>query len=243
MGFFKSIGRIFKSQSHELISKIEDPIKLIAEGIRELKKKLELALNAYAETKALQIKANRDVKANKELVGVWGNKAIGLLQSAKDGKIDEKEATRLATAALQKQNDYKKNLQLSETLVGSRIDSVKKVEQTIATLKEEIKKYERELAELTARQKAAAVSKEVNKQIAQIDFNDTISMMEEMKRRVESEEVLALAYEEMGQQTQAKTLEDEIDNVLQIGDSEVESELEKLKKQIGMDTETVEEAA
>ena len=53
-----------EAEAHSAIDKLENPIKLTEQGIRDLKKDLDKSLHALAEVKALEIRSRND--ANKE---------------------------------------------------------------------------------------------------------------------------------------------------------------------------------
>ena len=56
MNIFKRIFRIGQAEIHSVVDKMEDPIKMTEQGIREMQDDLELALEAYAKVKALAIR-------------------------------------------------------------------------------------------------------------------------------------------------------------------------------------------
>ena len=87
---------------------------------------------------------------------------------------------------------------------------------------------------LKARVRVANATKMVNKQMAKIDSNSTVSMLERMKNKVEEDEALAQAYGYMANNT--KTVDDEINETLK-GDL-IENELEALKLKIQSKSES-----
>ena len=98
----------------------------------------------------------------------------------------------------------------------------------MSKLKFNINKWENELTTLKARVKVADATKQVNKQMAKIDANSTISMLERMKAKVEEDEALAQAYGSLTKDS--KTADDEINDTLK-GDL-IQNELEALKLKI-----------
>jgi len=53
--FFKRLFKVAQSEAHSAVSKLEDPIKLTEQGIRDLKGDLESSLKNLAEVKAISI--------------------------------------------------------------------------------------------------------------------------------------------------------------------------------------------
>ena len=101
--------------------------------------------------------------------------------------MDVTEAERLATEALIKKDE---NTKLSEEtkVQKERFDkSVSQLEGNVKTIKSNIGKWDAELKTLKARVKVSNATKNLNKQLAQIDSTDTVSMLERMREKLEQE--------------------------------------------------------
>ena len=57
MNIFRRLFRIGSAEANSMVDKLEDPIKMTEQGIRDLKGDLGKALEALAEVKALAIRA------------------------------------------------------------------------------------------------------------------------------------------------------------------------------------------
>ncbi|WP_186441218.1 PspA/IM30 family protein, partial [Desulfamplus magnetovallimortis] len=53
MSFFSRLFKVGESNAHAIIDKMEDPIKMTEQGIRDLKKDLTEAMTALAEVKGI----------------------------------------------------------------------------------------------------------------------------------------------------------------------------------------------
>lgn len=104
--------------------------------------------------------------------------------------------------------------------------------KNVDVLKFNISKWESELVTLKARVKVSNAAKMVNKQLANIDSNSTISMLERMKVKVEEDEALAKAYGEIAHAN--KSIIDEINETISNKDS-VNDELQALKLKLKND--------
>lgn len=60
MNIFKRLFKIGSAEANSLVDKLEDPIKMTEQGIRDLKEDMSKALQAMAEVKALAIRAKND---------------------------------------------------------------------------------------------------------------------------------------------------------------------------------------
>jgi len=230
MNIFKRIFRIGQAEIHAVVDKMEDPIKMTEQGIREMRNDLDQAMEAYAKVKALAIRTHNAADKKRELALEYEGKAVTLLQKLKNQELEIELAERLAKEAL-----LLKKTCLAEaeelTAQGTVHDeSACEVQKNIEVLKYNIGKWETELGILKARIKVADATKIVNKQLAKIESNSTINMLERMKEKVEEEEALAKAYGEMADKHQGA--DDEINRAL--GAENVDNELNELKKQLNL---------
>lgn len=230
MNIFKRIFRIGQAEIHAVVDKMEDPIKMTEQGIREMKEDLDQAMEAYAKVKALAIRTRNAADKKYEEAAEYENKAVLLLQKLQKQELEKQIAERLAKESLLlKKTSFAEAEELTNQ-ADIHDESSNEVHKNIEVLKYNISKWETELSTLKARVRVADATKIVNKQLAKIDSNSTISMLERMKEKVEEDEALAKAYGEMAHTN--KNVKDEIDQA--IGTNNVDDELNELKKQIGL---------
>ena len=235
MSLFRRMFKVAQAESHAAMEKFEDPIKMTEQGIRDLKKDLQTAMQSLAEVKSMAIRTRRDAEGKKKLAADYERKAMMLLQKMQSGELDPADAERLAAEALnQKEQQAAEAVRISqeadrhEQMAGQLQASVNKIKSTIST-------YENDLVTLTARSKTAAATKKINQQIAQVDSSSTIAMLEKMKAKVEEDESLAMAYGEMASADQS--IDDEINAVLKGKDAKAlppPQALLELKKKMGI---------
>lgn len=233
MSIFRRLFRITKAETHAIVDKFEDPIKMTEQGIRDLKKDLEGAMASLAEVKGMAIRTRKQAEDNKKAAVDYERKAMMLLRKMQDGELDPAEAERLATEALNmKESRAKEAVRLTEEanrhdqMAGQIQANVNKIKSTVTT-------YENELVTLKARAKTAASTKKLNRQISQIDSSGTIAMLEKMKAKVEEDESLAEAYGEI--QSADQSVDNQINAVLESGKSpEISDKLAELKQKMGI---------
>ena len=233
MSIFKRIFKVGQAEAHAVINKIEDPIRMTEQGIRDLKKDLQQAMTSLAEVKGMAIRTRRDAENKKKLVADYERKAMTLLQKMQNGELDPAEAERLATDALNLKEQYSaETVHLSqeaerhEQMASQLQANVNKIKSTITT-------YENDMITLKARAKTAAATKKINEQIAKVDSSGTIAMLEKMRARVEEDESLASAYGEMA--SVDKSVDDEINAALSGASAPTTSQsLLELKKKMGI---------
>lgn len=232
MNIFKRIFKIGQAEIHSVVEKMEDPIKITEQGIRDMKEDLSEALEAYAKVRALSIRTQNSSDKKKTEAQEFEDKAILLLQKAQRNELPVDQAESLAKEALL----LKKQLQQEATELSHQAqiheNSANEVQKNVEVLKYNLSKWENELSTLKARVKVSNATKLVNKQLARIDSNSTISMLERMKEKVEDDEALSKAYGEMALGNHSMT--DKINEAIGDGNAVVD-ELAALKKQIGLD--------
>ena len=233
MSFLKRLFSIGKAEAHSAIDKLEDPIKMTEQGIRDLKADLDKALHALAEIKALSIRARNDMETYGNKADDYEKKAMLLLKQAQAGDIDAAEADRLATEALTKKEENIK-LKAQSKMDKEKFDgNIATMEANIKRLKSQISQYENELRTLKARVKVSTATKNINKQMANIDSSSTVGMLERMKEKVAQEEALAESYGDIA--NESRSLDEEIDKALEGSETRKASDdLAALKKKMGL---------
>ena len=212
MNFFKRLFKLGEAEANSAIDKLEDPIKMTEQGIRDLKRDLEKSLKAMAEVKALHIRTKNDLQSYSNKAADYESKAMLLVQKASNGEIPAEESDRLATEALlRKEENVKLAAQAAKDADKFSTD-VSALEGNLRKIKSMIAKYENELKTLKARVKVSKATQNLNKQMANLDSGSTISMLERMKDKVEEQEALAESYGEIANENQS--LDSEIDAVL-----------------------------
>lgn len=238
MNVFKRLFKIGEAEAHSAIEKLEDPIKLTEQGIRDLKKDLDSSLHALAEVKALAIRTKNDIASHKNKAKDYEGKAMLLLKKAQSGDLDPSEADRLASEALVKKEEELGHVTRLSGDQEKFDKNLAQLEQNVKKIRSNISHYENELKTLKARVKVSSATKKLNKQMAQIDSSGTVSMLERMKEKVEQDEALAESYGEIA--NESKTVDDEIDKALEGGESQVKAadDLAALKAKLGMNKDS-----
>ena len=235
MNVFKRLFKMGEAEAHSAIDKLENPIKLTEQGIRDLKKDLDASLKALAEVKAMAIRSKNDLQTAKNKAKDYENKAMLLLKKAQSGGMDMADAERLASEALVKKEEQLEHATRAQEEVNRFDTNIGQLDQNVKKIRSTISKYENELKTLKARVKVSTATKKLNKQMAQIDSSGTVSMLEKMKEKVAQDEALAQSYGEIA--NESKSIDDEIDNALEGGESQAKAadSLAALKAKMGME--------
>ncbi|MCF6366514.1 MAG: PspA/IM30 family protein [Bacteroidales bacterium] len=236
MGFFRRLFKIGQAEANAALNHLEDPVKMTEQGIRDMKGKLDESIKALAEVKALAIRAKNDANKYRNKMTEYENKAIALIKRAEKGAIDPSEADRLATASLEEKEQAGQNLQTSLKTQKTYDAQVAKLDSTIDRLKKHIRQWENEAKILKARAKVSKATKTVNKQLANIDADGTVAMLERMREKVEQDEALAESYADIAFENQS--IDEEIDSVLESTAGSGSDALAALKAKLSGDENT-----
>jgi phage shock protein A len=233
MNILKRLLSIGKAESHSALDQLEDPIKMTEQGIRELKEDLDNALHALAEIKALVIRARNDIENYGAKANEYEEKAILLLKRVQKGDLSTEEGDRLASESLIKKDENLAHVVRTQADKEKYEANVATMEANIKRLKSQISKYENELRTLKARVTVSNATKNINKQLAQLDSSGTVSMLERMKEKVARDEALAESYGQIA--NESKSIDEEIDKALE-GSSKLKAadDLAALKQKLGM---------
>jgi phage shock protein A len=228
MGIFSRLFKVGQSEAHAVVDKLENPIKMTEQGIRDMKKDLGKSLEALAEVKSLAIRSKKELAQAKSAAANYENKAIMILQKAEQGSISAGEADRLASEALMKKEQLVQDIARNQGEISLFDTNIAKLDAGVSKLKSNISHYENELKTLKARARVSEATKKINKSLSGVDSDSTISMLEKMKDKVTQQESIAEAYGEMAMEN--KSIDDEIDAVLSDSpDLKASSALDALK--------------
>lgn len=237
MSIFKRLFKIGQAEAHSSIDKLEDPIKLTEQGLRDMKAELDKSLQGLAELKAMAIRARKDIEANRDKARGYEEKAMMLIEKGEGGSLGSEEADRLATEALMKKQESERRAAEAGQEKAKFEQSVEQMQHNIRTLKNNIGKWENELKTLKARVKVSSATKKLNKQMAQLDSSDTVSMLERMREKVDHQEALAESYGEIADET--RSVDQEIDKALEdVNRDKAADQLKSLKEKMARKKES-----
>ena len=228
MNIFKRLYAIGKAEVNSVLENFEDPIKLTEAGIADMKDQLTESVEALAQLKALSIRKKNEAEAESLSAKDYYAKAVLLIQKSEKGEVDAADSDRLAKEALKKQTEAQKNAELLRSETEKLQDECEKMQTNIHQLKSNISKWENELRTLEARVQVSEATKDINRKMTQIDSSSAVSMLEKLKERVVQQEAVSEAYSELAKS--GKSVDEEIDSLVNNADTEAEKALQKLKK-------------
>ena len=199
MGIFDRISSIFKANVNHLLSKAEDPEKMLNQIVLEMNEQLTKTKQKVAMAIADEKRLEKQYKNEEIEAQEWEHKATLAIQ---------KENETLAKEALARRNEH-------QNLANEYKIQCEKQKQAVDGLKESLRQLERKIEEaarkknlLIARQKRAIAQKQIHETMASMRNGSAFESFERMEGKVLETEARADAAVEMAQTEDVK-LEDQ----------------------------------
>jgi len=214
MGLIDRIKTLVKANLNDLISRAEDPEKILNQALQDMHQNLYEARIEVTKTAAEEKKLEKEYRTNKALAEEWQKKAELAVK-----KGDES----LAREALRRKRGYDNLAESFKEQWEEQKKIVDSLKVQLAALDAKIDEAERKRRVLIARQRRAAAQKVIHEAMAEVADTTAFEAMERMETKVSDMEARAEAAAEIG----FDELEDEFEKMEE--DSEIEEELKKLK--------------
>lgn len=190
MGLFDKIKRAFKANINDIISKAENPQKMLNQVIIDMNEQLieakkSVAL-AIADEKKLERHMNQQFKLGKE----WESKAMLAVKAGKDD---------LAKEALLRKQEYDKAGGQYKEQWDAQHNNVESLKGSLKQLQTKIDEAQRKKNLLIARAKRAEAQKKIQATLSNIADNSAFAAFDRMSEKVEQIEAEAEAQMEMDQ--------------------------------------------
>jgi len=226
MGFINRLIRAIKANLNALISKTENPEKMLNQLLVEMNSQLIESKKRVALAIADEKKLERQAKRNAELAREWEHKAILAVKAGEDD---------LAKEALLRKQEYENfYLQYQKELEAQR-EAVNKLKESLRELQLKIEDAQRKKNLLIARAKRAETQKKVHETIGNMVDTSAFDAFDKMAEKVEELEAEAEAASEVGMLEKPDTLEERFKKLEQPEESEekrADRLLEDLKKRL-----------
>lgn len=219
MSIIERIGTILRANINDLLTRAEDPEKIINQTLIDMRQaqyeaRMEVA-RAIAEGKKLE----RDVNSNRAEAGSWMSKAEAALKSEREDLAREALRRRKASDDLAEG--------LNEQLQQHN-EAVERLKTQLRALDAKISEAERKRQILIARQKRAEAQQTLSSAVAKTDTRKAFEAFDRMEGKVASLEDRLAAEAELAEELSM----DEEFEALNV-DTEVEDELARLKERLG----------
>jgi phage shock protein A len=226
MGIFDRFSTLLRSNINDLISRAEDPEKMLNQILVDMKSQLVKAkqqvASAIADEKRLRDQADAEFKQAAD----WENKAM---LAVREGRDD------LAKQALVRNSEHTTHgQQLQQTWESHRLET-EKLKDSLRGLNDKIEEAKRKKNLLLARQRRAQAQKRIAETMSSMSENSAFDAFTRMEERIEQNERQIKASVEIDEEFSGDALQHQF-KALEKGavSGTVDSQLLALKQKMGM---------
>jgi phage shock protein A len=204
MGIFKRMGDVLKANINDLISKAENPEKMLNQMLIDMNEHLIEAKKGVASAIADEKRLERQTQENLGSANEWEQKAMLAVRAGKED---------LAKQALVKKQEYMNYANELKPQYEQQAAAVAKLKESLKLLQDKIDEASRKKNILIARAKRAETTKKINETMGSLNATDSFSVFDRMSEKVDK-------------------LESEADAMAELQDLSTDKDLEKQFKQL-----------
>ncbi len=223
MGIFDRLSTLIRSNINDLISRAENPEKMLNQLIVDMRSQLAQAKQqvaaAIADEKRLAAQAEQEKKLGED----WEKRAVLAVQEGRDD---------LAKQALLRHNEHVQNaVQLHDTWVKHR-EETEKLKVSLRQLNDKIEEAKRKKNILIARQKRAEAHRRIQETMSSISDKSAFQTFERMAEQIEHEERKLIAAAEVNEDLSGDLLVKQFQTLEVKADAD--QQLLELKRKMGL---------
>jgi phage shock protein A len=223
MGILDRIRTVLKSNINALISKAEDPEKMLNQLVMDMNEQLIEAKKQVAASIADEKKLERQMLENKGQADEWERKAMLAVKAGKDD---------LAKEALLRKQEYEGYSASFQKEYDSQHTSVEQLKDALRQLQAKIEEANRKKNLLIARAKRAEAQKQIQQTMGSLSGGSSFDTFDRMASKVDQLEAEADAAGELASISSEQKLEDKFKELESSGDT-ADKLLEDLKSKMG----------
>jgi phage shock protein A len=221
MGILERIRTVLKANINALISKAENPEKMLNQLIIDMNEQLVEAKRQVAMSIADEKKLERQLLENRGLAGEWEGKAMLAVKASKDD---------LAKEALVRKTEYDGYAAGYQKEYDAQHAAVEQLKDALRQLSGKIDEVSRKKNLLVARAKRAEAQKQIQSTMGSLSNTSSFDTFERMAEKVDQIEAEASALGELNKITGDQKLEDKFKELE--GPASADAMLEDLKKKM-----------
>ena len=227
MGIFTKFSTLIKSNINDLISRAENPEKMLNQIILDMRDQLAKAKRevaaAIVDERKLKSQLEDEVKQARD----WEHRAM---LAVKEGRDD------LAKQALIRQQEHAERAHVLRQTWEAQASETEKLKGSLRQLNDKIEEAKRKRNLLIAKQKRAQAQKRIHETMSGLSDTSAFEAFNRMADKIEEEERQSLAQVEVTEALQGDTLETEF---LRLesgteGGAGVDAKLAALKQEMGL---------
>ena len=175
MGLVDRIVRVIRSQINSLVSKTEDPEKILEQAVMEMQQDLIQVRQGVAQAISTQKRTERQYKQTQSTADEWYKRAQLALQKGDD---------RLAKEALTRRKSYQETANSLKAQIEGQQDSVDQLKKNMRGLEGKISEAKTKKDLYIARARSAQASEKMSDMLGSLKSSNAISAFERMEEKV-----------------------------------------------------------
>ena len=225
MGIFSRLGTLIKSNINDLITKAEDPEKMLGQVLLEMQQQLVEAKKAVAIAIADEKKLQKQYTAETDKSKEWERKAMVAVRAGDDN---------LARQALARKQEHENiSNQFQQQWIAQK-QAVEKLKDALRLLNNKIEEAKRKKNILIARKKRAEAQQQIANTMQGLGDTSAFDTFDRMAERIQLMEAEAEAGAELAGELSGDTLESKFLQLEQGPGGAEDDALNELKSKMGL---------
>ncbi len=237
-GLFARIRRVVTSNINDMVSRAEDPEKMLNQLIIEMNQQLIESKKMVASSIADEKKLERQMNEQTRLGSEWEKKAMLALRAAEREPEKQEHYENLAKQALLRKKEHDANGTSYRNQWEQQHASVEQLKEALRGLQQKIEEAQRKKNLLIARQRRAEAQKRINEQIKGLSDTSAFDAFDRMTTKVDQIEAEADAVGELSDLTGSSSLESEFARLESSGGGDGDALLEDLKSRMALEDQS-----
>ena len=225
MGIFSRLGTLIKSNINDLITKAEDPEKMLSQVLLEMQQQLVEAKKAVAVAIADEKKLQKQYTAETDKAKEWERKAMVAVRAGDDN---------LARQALGRKQEHENIATQFQQQWIQQKQAVEKLKDALRLLNNKIEEAKRKKNILIARKKRAEAQQQIANTMQGLGDTSAFDTFDRMAERIQLMEAEAEAGAELAGELSGDTLESKFLQLEQAGAGTEDDQLAELKAKMGL---------
>jgi phage shock protein A len=226
MGIFQKLSTMIKSNINDLISRAENPEKMLNQIILDMRDQLAKAKREVAAAIADERKLHKQLQDEIQQAREWEQRAMLAVREDRDD---------LARQALVRQQEHAQRVAMLQQTWQAQATETERLKGSLRQLNEKIDEAKRKRNLLVAKQKRAQAQRRIHETMSGLSDTSAFEAFNRMAEKIDEEERRNLAEAEVTQALEGDTLETEFLRLESgSGDAEVDGRLAALKQEMGL---------
>ena len=226
MGIFQKLSTMIKSNINDLISRAENPEKMLNQIILDMRDQLAKAKREVAAAIADERKLHKQLQDEIQQAREWEQRAMLAVREDRDD---------LARQALVRQQEHAQRVAMLQQTWQAQATETERLKGSLRQLNEKIDEAKRKRNLLVAKQKRAQAQRRIHETMSGLSDTSAFEAFNRMAEKIDEEERRNVAEAEVTQALEGDTLETEFLRLESgSGDAEVDGRLAALKQEMGL---------